>query len=130
MDLTSLLAVLILLSVVAYFMGLKKSQAIAKKGNGITSLHSLPSYYGTMVATWCLLPALLLLAVWQFSEQNVLQSMTLDSAIISDVPEDAVQRSLLINTIENISSGGLQSDNLEHVAAADYLNDLRLTSQT
>lgn len=130
MDLTSLLAALILLSVVAYFMGLKKSQAIAKKGNGITSLHSLPSYYGTMVATWCLLPALLLLAVWQFSEQNVLQSMTLDSAIISDVPEDAVQRSLLINTIENISSGGLQSDNLEHVAAADYLNDLRLTSQT
>ena len=130
MDLTSLLAALILFSVVAYFLGLKKSQAIAKQGGGIASLHSLPSYYGTMVATWCLLPALILLAVWQFSEQDILQNMTLDSAIISDVSDDEVQRSLLINTIENISSGGLQSNNPEHVAAADYLTDLRASSQS
>lgn len=130
MDLTSLLAALIVLSAVAYFLGLKKSQAIASIGGGITSLHSLPSYYGTMVATWCLLPALLLLAVWQFSEQDILQNMTLDSAIISDVSEDEVQRGLLINTIENISTGGLETDNPEHAAAAEYLGELRGTSQS
>jgi phosphate transport system permease protein len=129
MDSTSLLAALVLISAAAYFLGHKKSLAIAGNSGGIRSLHSLPGYYGTMVALWCLMPALLLLAVWQFSERDILQSITLDSALISDVPDDEVQRGLLINTIENVAAGGLQTDNPEHIAAADYLNELRSSSQ-
>ncbi|MGY9004365.1 MAG: phosphate ABC transporter permease family protein, partial [Rhodospirillales bacterium] len=79
MDSTSLLSALIVVSAVAYFLGLKKSRAIAGNSGGIGSLHSLPGYYGTMVALWCLLPALFLLAIWQFSETDVLQQMTLES---------------------------------------------------
>lgn len=131
MDLTSLLAALIILSVAAYFLGLKKSRAIAtNNGGGITSLHSLPGYYGSMVAVWCLMPALFLLALWQFSEQSVLQNMTLDSGLISEVSEDEIQRDLLINTIENIATGALQSNNSEHLSAAEYLNNLRDSSQS
>lgn len=130
MDSTSLLAALVVIGAAAYFLGRKKSLVIAGNGDGIRSLHSLPSYYGTMVALWCLLPALLLLTVWQFAERDVLQGLTLDSSLISDVSEDEVQRSLLINTIENISTGRLESDNPEHIAAAEYLNELRVTSRS
>ncbi len=130
MDSTSLLSALLVVSALAYFLGLKKSRAIAGNNGGITSLHSLPGYYGTMVALWCLIPALFLLAIWQFSERDVLQHMTLDSMLVSEVPADEVQRGLLINTIENISTGRLQSDSQAHIEAAEYLNELRGTSQT
>lgn len=130
MDSTSLLSALIVVSAVAYFLGLKKSRAIAGNSGGIGSLHSLPGYYGTMVALWCLLPALFLLAIWQFSETDVLQQMTLESMQASELPESEVQRGLLINTIENISTGRLESDNPAQLEAAEYLNELRESSQT
>jgi phosphate transport system permease protein len=130
MDSTSLLSALIVVSAVAYFLGLKKSRAIAGNSGGIGSLHSLPGYYGTMVALWCLLPALFLLAIWQFSETDVLQQMTLESMQASELPESEVQRGLLINTIENISTGRLESDNPAQLEAAEYLNELRGSSQT
>jgi|TARA_B110000483_G_scaffold141911_1_gene169510 phosphate transport system permease protein len=130
MELTSLLSALIVVGAVAYYLGLKKSRAIAGNSGGIGSLHSLPGYYGTMVALWCLLPALFLLAIWQFSETDVLQQITLESMQASELPESEVQRGLLINTIENISTGRLESDNPAQLEAAEYLNELRESSQT
>ena len=129
MNSVSLLSALIVLSAVAYFLGLKKSRTIAANAGGVGSLHSLPGYYGSMVSLWCLLPALFLLAIWQFSETDVLRSLTLESMQVSEVPEEEVQRRLLVNTIENISSGRLQSENPAQIEAAEYLNQLRQSSE-
>ncbi len=129
MDSTSLLSALLVFSAVAYFLGLKRSRSIAGAQGGVSALHSLPGYYGSMVALWFLLPALFLLSIWQFSEQEVLQQLTLNSMPAEVVPEDDVQRGLLINTIENISTGVLSSDDQVQQEAATYLNQLREQSQ-
>ena len=64
MQLNTLLLLLTGFSVIAFFMGRKRSLVLAGGAGNITSLHSLPGYYGYFVAIWALLPALLLTFLW------------------------------------------------------------------
>jgi len=57
-----LIAILLVLSAIGYQVGRKR--ALAGAGGQISGLHSLPSYYGSYVALWCALPALLVIGLW------------------------------------------------------------------
>ena len=57
-----LLAVLLGLSTLAFYLGRKRAFAVV---NGrVRDLHSLPVYYGFQAALWCGIPALLLFGLW------------------------------------------------------------------
>lgn len=130
MDATALLSALILFGAVSYFLGVQRARRCVRGGGGISSLHSLPRYYGSMVSLWCLIPALLLLLLWQFSERSVLHGMLLEQIPAHMLPDSPVQQRLLINTLENIASGSMQADNADQSAAAQFLNDSRDNSRT
>ncbi len=61
MSVTILIATLLVLSAIGYWLG--RARAISAASGGIERLNSLPGYYGYYVAIWCGLPALLLVAV-------------------------------------------------------------------
>ncbi len=76
-----LIAVLLMLSALAYQFGLTRSRAVAGSGN--VRMHSRPYYYGMLVALWCALPALAVFALWSLFEPTIVRS-----AVINGLPTD------------------------------------------
>ena len=121
MDLNALLVTLIALLMLGYFVGRKRSLQMAR--NGACTLHSLPHYYGYLVALWAGAPALLLLLFWSALESSVITSMMISSLpqSMQDFSEDEL--GLLLNEVKYLASSGVQiTDPIKQVAAERYLS--------
>ena len=81
MDTTTVFLALLLLTVVSFFMGRKRSHTITAGQGGARALHSLPKHYGYMAALWALLPALAVLVLWLVFENSILARM-----VVGDLP--------------------------------------------
>ncbi|WP_119679445.1 phosphate ABC transporter permease subunit PstC [Indioceanicola profundi] len=144
--------ILLILSVIGYWMG--RSRAVAVAGGRIASLHSVPNYYGLYIAIWAGLPALLLLLFWVAVKFPLIESIVLDSlshemieawarvmvspsdleALLQRLPnlEEAAltttQEQLLLINIGNIAAGQAQYVNPAVVdvlrPAAEHYNQL------
>ncbi len=62
MNVSLLLLIVAVIGVAGYLAGSWRANALA--GGKLSSLHSRPGYYGSFVAVWSMLPAVLLLLVW------------------------------------------------------------------
>ena len=82
MQLFTLTATLLVLTVIGFYLG--RGRALATASGRIRDLHSLPSYYGYYVALWCALPALLILTAWLMGEQQIVRGL-----LVSGLPESA-----------------------------------------
>ncbi|MDY6909519.1 MAG: phosphate ABC transporter permease subunit PstC [Thermodesulfobacteriota bacterium] len=119
----SLLVVLLLLSSFAYYLGRRRAFAVAGKIGGSRHLHSRPTYYGSLTALSCAVPALLVFGAWIAFEDNVITSL-----VLSDLPESfrnlpEERLSLVINDIRNLVNGNIVSSRPEPsilTAAARY----------
>ena len=105
MQLLVLIATLIVLTVIGFYLG--RSRAVASAAAGHMRLHSLPSYYGWYVAVWCALPSLLLFLAWLAFEPEILRAI-----LIGSLPQEArdlppARLGLLLNDIRNLASGGV-----------------------
>ena len=60
---------LLLFSTGAYYLGRKRAFAVS--GGQIRNLHSLPSFYGSYTALWCILPALIVFAPVSYTHLDV-----------------------------------------------------------
>ena len=125
MQITLLIAVLLLLTVVGYYLG--RGRAMAVSGNEPSRLHSLPSYYGAYVGLWCGLPSLLLVVLWLILEPSIAQWILEASLPAEAAALDPAKRSLLINDIKNLALGNIVSREVtpELQAAADSYGSLR-----
>jgi phosphate transport system permease protein len=128
MHTTSILLVLAALFVVSYFLGRKRSQVLALRLGGLTSLHSLPKHYGYMTAAWTVLPALLVLALWLGFESSVLYKL-----VIAQLPKDiqqmpADQLGLYYNQVQGFAQGAIDSEQLDATQVAAAENYKRLSS--
>jgi phosphate transport system permease protein len=105
MSLSFLLLAVAALCALSFYFG--RQRAIALSGGRHSNLHSLPAHYGTYVALWCGLPALLLLLVWYTLQGSIIEAM-----IVSDLPAeitgDSGQLSLALNSISLIAAGNGQ----------------------
>jgi len=118
---STILAVLLVLSSISYLAGRRRSLATA--GGKIRLLHSLPSYYGFYAAIWCAVPALLLLALWQGFEGLIITGL-----LIADLPEELKALSparlqFVLNDIKNLAGGKIVAGELKphlQAAAAHY----------
>ena len=115
---------LLILSGLAYYLGVKRSFAVA--GGEIRKLHSLPSFYGLYTALWCGIPALVILAVWTIFETPIITNL-----VVSSLPDNFQQLSsdrlnLVVNDIKNLVHGNIMSSepSAEIQAAADYYQHL------
>ena len=105
MSTLGILLMLTMLAAFSYYIGRKRSLALAtpvKRGGN--NLHSLPSYYGYLVVTWAVIPALLVLALWSMFEKPLLTS-----AMVSNLPAEYQQQSadklsLTTNRILNLTT--------------------------
>ncbi len=123
----TLLFLLLLLSLTAYYMGLRRSVAVAGGRNRTHRLHSRPTYYGMLTALWCGLPALIIFACWQAFEGDIITRI-----VVSGLPGDlrslpADRINLILNDIRNLVSGNIVSGQVSPAmqAAADHYRRLQ-----
>src|SRR5262245_60801650 len=128
MSSTLVLAAILLMMLAAFAVG--RQRALATAGGGARTLHSRPPYYGSYVALWAAVPALLLLVLWLIAQPAVI-----DMVVRNNLPED-VRRlppdklSLILTTIDNLAQGRAVVGDVPAYAreAAARQIDLRSTS--
>ncbi|MDP2122787.1 MAG: phosphate ABC transporter permease subunit PstC, partial [Parvibaculum sp.] len=103
MSATTLLAIVLALSLVGYFIGRANAGALKKTGVG---MHSIPAYHGYFVALSCGIPAFLLVLIWIATEGTVVDSLVLASlpSYITDGIEGS-RMSLILSEIKSIAGG-------------------------
>lgn len=126
-----LLLLLLGLTALAYQLGRRRSVRVVGGYGKVRELNSLPSYYGTYVAMWCGIPALLVYGLWIALEGNLLVHWLIQElpAHIRSLPE--AQLNLVVNDIKNMASGNIVSREVEPYmqAASDHLRHLKQTAQ-
>ena len=123
MNVTALLVLIIGLTLFSYFFGRKRAIAVSASHGGVRNLHSLPNYYGHMVALWCGLPALFVLFVWSVFEPSMINNL-----LVSTLPENFQKLSedklgLMLNNIKLLAESGGFTSSTDPIkqAAAEYL---------
>lgn len=93
MDYPVILATLLILSCVGFYLG--RRRALVTAGGSIRALHSLPSYYGFYIAVWAGIPALILFVVW-ISTQNSVVDYLVQAALPSHLRNLPPDRAALV----------------------------------
>jgi len=130
MSLSTLLLIVIAGAACAYFIGLSRSQQIAKPVGGVRNLAALPSYYASMMALWALIPAILLILFW-----SVLDGSIIESLVKGTLPADAKQLSdenlgLIMSQVQNVAAGigSIEVLGTEYAPAVERLKELNAFS--
>src|SRR5690242_7596523 len=113
-----LLPSILLLSVIAYFLGVYRAQRIAFSTDEINPMHSLPVHYGVFVAMNCALPAILIFGVWKLIEDAVISSMVSHFLPAEFLQRSASELSLLMNEVKLIALNNADKSSNPTVAAA------------
>lgn len=118
---SSIFIVIVIMAVVGYFVGYKRSRSIAARVGGIKKLHSLPSYYGALTALWCSIPALIILLAWLLLEPAILERQIIQNLPANYAAQDEAHIQLLANNIRNLAEGKVVTDDSAPMqAAADH----------
>ena len=138
MSYSAILAVLLVLTAIGFYLGRGRARAVADGGR--TRLHSLPGYYGAHVAIWIALPAFLLFLFWMSFQGSIIEDIVWNglpdrvSVLGEAKPRQALpeeQKKLLINNIRNYAAGDIVSGEITVVVkqgAARYLQLEALSS--
>ena len=125
-----LIIVLLALAAVAFHLGRRRAFAVSASCGGTRHLHSLPTYYGSLTALWCALPAIIVFGVWMSFESQIVESL-----VVADLPAETRalppdRLNLVINDIRNLAEGNIVAGEVvpEMRAAADHYLDLHRTS--
>ena len=108
MNFSSLLIIIIIVLAGAYLLGRNRARTIASQG---MKMHSLPAHYGTLMALWTGVPALILLLAW-----NLLETPVIDHLLVAQLPAEIQAGSstdiqLAISKVYNLAtSTGLAAD--------------------
>lgn len=118
-------ALVLLLSLIGFWMG--RSRAVAVSGGRIASLHSVPNYYGSFVAIWAGLPALVLVLFWlalKFPVTEALVLAGLDVETIRAWGQQMLPPQDLAQLMERLAAGGsdLLSDNQKQLLLINIRN--------
>lgn len=105
MNITTLLAILLVLFIVAFVGGRKRSLDQAIPLGGTRHLNSLPMYYGVLTCLWCALPSLILVLIWLAFDDVLLRNLIQQSLPAAQQSLPAGEMSLLINSVENAAYG-------------------------
>src|SRR5215510_14092270 len=117
MPTSTLVLVPLAMVAVAYRMGRSRSLAVVGGVRGARNLHSLPSYYGFLTALWCGLPALLVVLVWNVSQDRIVSDLVIGQLPENVRPASDSALSLLMNDVRNVVAGNLRSDQVSQPAA-------------
>ena len=124
MSLNTILITLLALLIFSFVIGRGRSIAVGtRQANGRRNLHSLPGYYGYLVAIWTAIPALIILVLWTAFDGKLISDMTFSSLPAAIQAENVNTKGLFLNEIVNLSeSGNLDqiTDPVKQAAAERY----------
>ncbi len=126
---TTLLLLLLGLSVVAYQAGLFRSRALVTSGSSVR-LHSRPRHHGVAVALWAVLPAFLVVVLWNFFAPGIIETSLINQLHVAQPELTDQQVRLALRRIDNLASNrGLVMETSDwEVATAQTLSAMRNTS--
>ena len=124
MQSSSLILLIGLLAISAFYLGRRRSVVLVGGARKVQALHSLPGYYGYFVAVWCVLPAVALLLLWVLIEPKVIVALIVDGLPDSYGAYSAGELNLLLNNIQNLAAGDVVSVDVDAVlnGAAQQFN--------
>jgi phosphate transport system permease protein len=99
--LTLFFGALILLMTLGYVLG--RGRSVSTAGGNAAVLHSRPTYHGVYVAAWVGLPALLVVFIWLFLQETIIEWL-----LIRSLPPEAtagVPLDLLMSQIKSFAGG-------------------------
>src|SRR5687768_10780145 len=99
---STLILVLLGLAAAAYHFGRTRSLAVVGGPRAKRDLHSLPGYYGLLTALWCGLPALVIVGVWQLSNDALISHLVIERMPQQMQGLSESERSLLFNDVHNV----------------------------
>jgi len=116
----SILAVLLIAAVVAYFVGRIRSVKVCKGEQ--STLHSRPTYHGFYLAVWTVLLAVFVLTVWSAAERPVQNYLAMKKMPASVLETSDAQKSLTMSVVDSIATGlpKLTAEEREIVRKARY----------
>lgn len=120
MNFSSLLIIVIIVLGGAYFLGRNRARTISNQG---MRMHSLPDHYGTLMALWTGVPALILLLTWHLFEAPVINHLLIAQLPAEIQAADSSTIQLTISKVHNLASGsGIAADPslkpaVEHLSA-------------
>jgi phosphate transport system permease protein len=130
MSSATLFVFILVLTSFAYFVGRRQAVAVAGRSTGNKGLHSRPTYYGSLTAIWCGIPAVLFFAFWLAFESPIITHR-----VVADLPEEIrnlpeTRLNLVVNDIRNLVRGNIVSveGKAEIQAAAEHYRNLQATS--
>ncbi len=97
-------AVLLILSAIGYWIG--RQRAMSVSGGRVASLHSVPNYYGSFVAVWAGIPALLLVLFFLMLKGPVIEMLVL-GAMSPDAVLSWAKASISPNDFQALSTAGI-----------------------
>lgn len=117
---------LVILSLISFTLGHRRSHKVAQGHGGVKALHSLPRHYGYMAALWAGLPALAILVLWMILEDKMLYSLVVAGLPDSLKTMQESQLGLYYNQIVSFATGSIDGTQLTEVqiAAAAHYNSL------
>ena len=131
MRLTTLLLVLAVMAIAAFYLGRRRVVAEAGGGSSLRQLHSLPKFYGYYAALWCVLPALVVLALWLAFAESIVTAQVIAALPepLRELPESRL--GLVVNDIRNMAMGQAMgtSQEADLAAAADQYLALQAASR-
>ena len=108
MNFSSLLIIVIIVLGGAYFLGRNRARAISNQG---VRMHSLPDHYGTLMALWTGVPALILLLTWHLLEGPVINHLLVAQLPAAIQQADSSTIQLTISKVYNLASAsGIAAD--------------------
>ena len=128
MQASHLLLILLALTAASYLLGRQRAHKVA--GGAIKQLHSLPSYYGSLTAIWCAVPALLVLGLWTALETPLITQLVV-AGLPAELQHQPPERlGLFLNNVKNLVSGNIVSGEIDAPlqAAADHYRRLQSLS--
>ncbi|MEO9683745.1 MAG: phosphate ABC transporter permease subunit PstC [Tateyamaria sp.] len=102
MPFTWLLLILLGLAAAGYVLG--RRRALASAGGDRRALHSLPSYYGSHVAIWALVPAFGILAVWLLVQPYMVNAHV-SGALPDSVVAQGSSLDLVMSDVRRVADG-------------------------
>ena len=118
----SIIMIVLGLGGLGFFLG--RSRALSMSDTNHKKLHSLPGYYGQIVALYTIVPALLILMTWLFVQPVLIETRVSGMIPDSVIPEGGA-KSLVLADVRRISGGldalmaasGLSEDELAQMNA-------------
>ena len=120
-------AALIAVSVILYLAGVRRAHAVAD--GQYAGMHTLPTFHGSNLVIYFVLPALVAAIIWHFASRIVVDNMVLSAAHDAIAGLSSLEVNAFLRDARAIAFGNIvSSETPEKIAGAEHVASLTIFS--